>query len=61
LENNKHINVTRDRAGAYASAISQVIPDAIQVADRFHLFNNLMHAVKHAINSQLPEKQSYLC
>ncbi len=57
LENNKHIKtVTRDRAGAYASAISQVIPDAIQVADRFHLFNNLMHAVKHAINSQLPEK-----
>jgi transposase len=30
LENNKHIKtVTRDRAGAYASAISQVIPDAI--------------------------------
>ena len=57
LKNNKHIKtVIRDRAGAYASAISQVIPDAIQVADRFHLFNNLMHAVKDAINSQLPEK-----
>lgn len=57
LEENKHIKtVTRDRAGAYASAISKVIPDAIQVADRFHLFNNFMHAVKHAINSQLPEK-----
>ncbi|PQQ65433.1 ISL3 family transposase [Acetivibrio saccincola] len=57
LKNNKHIKtVIRDRAGAYASAISQVIPDAIQVADRFHLFNNFMHAVKDAINSQLPEK-----
>lgn len=57
LEDNKHKKtVTRDRAGAYASAISKVIPDAVQVADRFHLFNNFMHAVKHAINSQLPEK-----
>ncbi len=57
LEENKHIKtVTRDRAGAYASAISKVIPDAIQVADRFHLFNNFMHAIKQAINSQLPEK-----
>lgn len=57
LKENKHIKtVTRDRAGAYASAISNVIPDAIQVADRFHLFNNFMHAIKNAINSKLPEK-----
>lgn len=57
LEDNKHIKtVIRDRAGAYAAAISKVIPDAIQVADRFHLFNNFMYAVKHAINSHLPEK-----
>ena len=57
LKKNKHVRtVTRDRASAYAAAISKIIPNAIQVADRFHLFNNFMHAVKQAINSQLPER-----
>lgn len=57
LKDNKHIKtVIRDRASAYAAAISKIIPDAVQVADRFHLFNNFMHAVKQAINSQLPER-----
>lgn len=32
--------VTRDRAGAYAKAVSDGIPDAIQIADRFHLVMN---------------------
>ena len=31
LKNNRHIKtVTRDRAGAYASALSEVLPDAMQ-------------------------------
>ena len=28
--------VARDRASAYATAISEILPDCIQVADRFH-------------------------
>lgn len=37
--------VTRDRASAYSSAINEVCPDAIQVADRFHLLMNLSDAL----------------
>jgi transposase len=37
--------VTRDRSGAYSSAITEACPDAIQVADRFHLLMNLSDAL----------------
>lgn len=38
LKNNQHIKtVTRDRANAYSSAIQEILPDAMQIADRFHL------------------------
>ena len=57
LEQNKHVKiVTRDRAGSYAKAIKEALPDAIQVADRFHLHHNLLQAVKDAIGRILPEK-----
>ena len=55
LKNNKHIKaVTRDRASAYSSAIREVLPDAMQIADRFHLHQNLLEAVKNTVNSVIP-------
>lgn len=55
LKNNKHVKVvTRDRASAYAKVISEELPDAMQVADRFHLHQNLLEAVKKALNQKLP-------
>ena len=41
--------VTRDRASAYSSAVSSTLPNAIQVADRFHLIKNLSDTVYDVI------------
>ncbi len=54
---NEHPSVekmTRDRATAYASAANKAGLE--QVADRFHLFDNLHQAIKKEINLQLPIK-----
>ena len=48
--------IARDRASAYAVAINKVLPECIQVADRFHLFQNLIEQLKEVFYSQLPEK-----
>lgn len=37
--------VTRDRASAYSCAVSSMLPNAIQVADRFHLLKNFSDCV----------------
>lgn len=57
LENHKKIRlVARDRASAYASAISAVLPDCVQVADRFHLLQNLLDRMKDIFKAEMPKE-----
>jgi hypothetical protein len=41
--------VSRDRSGEYAAGISQGAPQAIQVADRWHLLRNLGDAIQRVL------------
>ena len=55
LSHNKQVKaVTRDRASAYASAIQEILPDALQIADRFHLHQNLLEAIRNTVNAVVP-------
>lgn len=57
LRNHKKVTlVTRDRASAYASAINEILPDCVQVADRFHLLANLIERLRHIFRMELPEQ-----
>lgn len=53
-QHNKVKMVARDRASAYASAISEIVPECIQVADRFHLLQNLLDRMKDIFKEDMP-------
>ena len=55
LRQNQHVTtVTRDRASAYAKAVEEVLPGCMQVADRFHIHQNLMDAVNKILGREIP-------
>ena len=57
LQENRHVHrFTRDRASSYAKAIPEVLPNAMQIADRFHLHQNLLDCIKSILNSELPAR-----
>ncbi|MFT7452268.1 MAG: transposase, partial [Patescibacteria group bacterium] len=47
--------ITRDRAGPYSTGAKAGAPDAIQVADRWHLLKNLGEALKRMLNGHHKE------
>ena len=48
--------MARDRASAYASAIKEVLPDCLQVADRFHLLQNLIGYLNDIFKANIPSQ-----
>lgn len=48
--------VARDRAGAYASAITDILPECTQVADRFHLLQGLILHLKDIFYAEVPRE-----
>lgn len=47
--------VSRDRASAYSSVVSKTLPEAVQIADRFHITKNLLEALNDTMKGFLPE------
>ncbi|MBO0793495.1 MAG: ISL3 family transposase, partial [Ktedonobacteraceae bacterium] len=42
--------ISRDRASNYSDAASEAAPQALQVADRFHLFKNIREKIKDVLD-----------
>ncbi|MCE6949444.1 transposase, partial [Cereibacter sphaeroides] len=47
--------VSRDRGGGYRLAVAKGRPEAVQVADRWHLLENASRAFLDAVRSSMPE------
>lgn len=52
--------VARDRAGGYALAVARALPDATQVADRWHLMENASRAFLEAVRVSMRQIRSVL-
>ena len=46
--------ISRDRASTYALAAAQAAPQAVQVADRWHLLKNLGDAIQRVLETNRP-------
>jgi transposase len=57
---NEITHVSRDRGSEYASAASRGAPQAVQVADRFHVAKNLSEAVQDLLARVLTELKAIL-
>jgi transposase len=44
--------VTRDRSGEYRDAITQALPEATQIADRWHLLKNMTETIQRHISKR---------
>ena len=45
---------TSGRCSAQIAAIQEILPDALQIADRFHLHQNLLEAIRNTVNAVVP-------
>jgi transposase len=52
--------VSRDRSVTYADAVRAGAPDAVHVADRFHLFKNLMEVLEKQVSKESKAIESVL-
>jgi transposase len=50
--------VARDRGGSYALAAAKALPEAVQVADRWHLMENASHAFLDAVRKSMRQIRS---
>jgi transposase len=50
--------VTRDRSGAYAEGIRSGAPEAVQIADRWHLLKNLRETLERALQNRQSSLQA---
>jgi transposase len=52
--------ICRDRGASYSAAANSAAPQAVQVADRWHLFENASEAFLQAVRAELPRLRKAL-